>query len=116
MAKYTMATTADEFVHLEDGVEENYYGWKYMIMIIRLQKIKIYKIKNDEVSYPLKNSDKCLELDFKDIVKVIIANESEYSCCTFKLILGKKSISKTRNTQLSWLVETMLKVRVPHGV
>ena len=57
-----------EYVLWEDSNNENYYHKKYMITIIRFRQIRIYDC---EVSIPLNDSSKHLELDFNDIDKVL---------------------------------------------
>ena len=55
----------DGFVLLEDSANENYYDLKYMIMIIRYHKIRIYPNGPED-------STILLEFDLKDIIKVVI--------------------------------------------
>lgn len=73
---YHFILIADEYILLEDSDNENYYGLKFMIMIIRLHRIRIYRCETG-LSIPLKDSNKLLELNFKDIVKVCIVTTNQ---------------------------------------
>lgn len=61
-----MNETVDDVLLEENKNENYYYDEKYMIMIIRLHKIRIYKC----LSIPLQDSNLLHELDFGDIEKV----------------------------------------------
>ena len=69
----TITNIVDGSVLLEDSANENYYNWRYMIINIRHHKIRIYP---NGVSPPLRDGDILFELDFRDIVKVIIASNN----------------------------------------
>ena len=60
----------DGRILLEDSQHKNYYGSKFMIIIVRLHQLRIYTCEQEQLLVPLSDRDKVLEVYFGDITKV----------------------------------------------
>lgn len=57
----------DGYILLEDSVHKIYFKEKFMIIIIRLRKLRIYKVVNDKLP---SDGPIVVELNFEDILEV----------------------------------------------